>query len=96
MIIAAIKIKSTELGIVVEQVVLSNQSEALPEERAMAGVLDIALKSAMEFIGVNSGKGTMIEGKDIEEHINSFLKEHHTRSFQSQLKELGIKLPPQG
>jgi hypothetical protein len=95
MILAAFKIQRTERGVAIEQVALSDQTLAHPEERVVAGVMDIALKATMEFVGKNAGKGTMIEGKDIEDYVNKFLEKEHKKSFQTQLKELGINVPKQ-
>lgn len=95
MIVAAIKIITTPVGIVVEQLALTDQSQATKEERIMAGVIDLALRKAQEFIAINSGSATMIEGKDIEEHVEGYLKEHHTKSFRSEMEKAGFKLPRQ-
>jgi hypothetical protein len=79
----------------VEQLTLTDQANATPEERILAGVMDIALRVAQEFVALNSGRGTMIEGKDIEHHVEAYLKEHQTKSFRSQMEKAGFKLPPQ-
>jgi primosomal replication protein N len=95
MIIAALKIQTTPAGIVVEQLALTDQANATKEERIVAAVMDIGLRVAQEFVALNSGSGTMIEGKDIEQHVEGYLRQHHTKSFREQMENIGYKLPPQ-
>jgi hypothetical protein len=95
MITGLIQIRTTEHGIVVEQVALTDQTNATPEERIMAGVLDIGIRVAGEFVVKNVGNGVAIEGKDIEQHVSKLLEKEHTASLRDQLRAVGIELPPQ-
>jgi hypothetical protein len=95
MIIGIIKIEAMKEGISVDQIALTDQSQALPEERAIAGVIDAGIKIAGEFVARNAGKGTVIEGKDIEREVDAMLQKYHLKSFRDQLRQAGIKIPPQ-
>ena len=95
MIIGLIQIRTAERGIVVEQLALTDQTKATPEERIMAGVLDIGIRLAGEFVLKNAGKGIAIEGKDIEQHVSNLLEKEHATSLRDQLRAAGIELPPQ-
>jgi hypothetical protein len=95
MIVAAFKIQESVNGITLEQVALTDQNKATQLERTAAGVLDIACRLTFEFIAKNTGKGTMVEGKDIESYVEKELARINTKPFRKQLREIGIELPPQ-
>ena len=94
MIACAIVIQETPNGSVgVDQIPLNDQTQATRFERTVAGVMDIALRIAGEFVTSNSGTGTVIEGKHIEEFVAKKLKAEHLFNFRAALKEAGYKLP---
>lgn len=64
MIVGLIMIQTGPNGISVEQVALTDQTKATPEERIMSGVLDIGLRLAGEFVMKAAGNGIAIEGHD--------------------------------
>jgi hypothetical protein len=97
MIVGAIKfVEMPTGGVAIEQVALTDQETATPAERTVAGIFDAAVKAAMVFVAQKTSENaTMIEGKDIEEHVTAFLNAHHTESLRDQLKKAGFELPPQ-
>jgi len=82
-------------GVCAEQLAMTDQSQATEFERMVAGICDIALKEALEFVGRQGETSQMIEGKNIEEFVRVKLNREHLVSFHDQLKKLGFEVPPQ-
>lgn len=96
MIVGLIVIQTTKNGITVEQVALTDQhKDATPEERIMAGVLDIGIRLAGEFVLKMAAYGVAIEGKHIEEHVQKILEKEHVTGIREQFRKAGFVLPPQ-
>lgn len=79
-------------GVSVEQIPITKQSLATPAERTTAGILDIANRIAGEFVARHSLSGTVIEGKDIEEHISKKLEAEHLINFRQAMKDAGYNI----
>lgn len=59
----------------------------------MARVMDIALRVAGEFLGKIGQSATIVEGKDVEEYVRSFLEKEHLVNVREELKKSGFDIP---
>lgn len=81
-------------GMSVEQIPITDHKLATSGEKITAVIFDIANRIAGEFVSRHGGKkGTMIEGKDIEEHVSKVLESEHLLNFRKAMKDAGYDIP---
>ncbi len=93
MLAYVIVIQTTEQGIATDMMNLTDPKKASDAERKLAGVYDIALRLAGEFVAKAVGKGIMIEGKHIEEVVAAGLKDIGAFNLRQSLRDAGYELP---